>query len=124
MLHGGIIGSEEAKEQKHHVGILKHFHAGNLGGTRLDMAIVIQTKEHGALEAVAMGQNTGNRRACFLAAVFVVTGNEYNVLALADSRLSLISEGLGLKQRREATQGATGHQEVKDRFHQDVVLRV
>ena len=59
------------------------------------MAVFIEPKEHGALEAIALGQDARDGRAGFLAAIFVVAGDKDDVFALARPFGTLINQRTG-----------------------------
>ena len=59
------------------------------------MAVFIEPKEHGALEAIALGQDARDGRAGFLAAIFVVAGDEDDAFALAGPFGTLINQRTG-----------------------------
>ena len=91
-LHGLVIGSKEADEEKEHVRILDHLGAWNSRRAGLDVTILVQTEEHGALETITLGQDPGESGAGFFSSVLVIAGDKHDVLPLAGARFTLVDQ--------------------------------
>ena len=85
-LHGLVIGSQEADKEKEHVRILDHLGAWNSRRTGLDVTILVQTEEDGALETITLGQDPGESGAGFFSSVLVIAGDKHDVLPLAEDQ--------------------------------------
>ena len=109
---GGKI--EEAREDEEQVGILEGGETGNPGRPGFDVTVGVDPEDDGALEPVVLGENAGEGRAGFLGPVFVVAGQEDDVLALAKAGIAFVDDGgAGV----EAGQAEKGAEEDQGGFH-------
>jgi len=84
----------------------------------LDVAVLVDAEEHGALEALVLGEDAGEGRAGFLGAVFVVAGEEDDVLACAGALGAFVDERLGLERGQRERSAEDG----EERFHEWIGL--
>jgi hypothetical protein len=59
---------------------------------RVDQAILVDGVEHGTIKAVMGAEDFGEHRHTLLAAVFLVRGDEYDMLPLAGAFAALVGE--------------------------------
>ena len=106
---------EEAGENHEDIRLVQRLQAGNLRRSRLDEAVLVHPEDDGAFEAVVLGEDAGEGGTGFLGAVFVVAGEEDDVLAYAGAGLALIDDGGGMDGRG----GEYGGDEQAKGFHFD-----
>ena len=87
---------EETSEDDEEVCALESLQAGDVGDAGLDVAVLVDAVEDGAFETVVFGQDPGEGGAGFLGAVFVVAGEEDDVLACAGAGVAFVDERGGL----------------------------
>ena len=109
-----LIGQvEETRENHEKVRLFQRFQTVDFGGSRLDVAIGIHAKDNRALESEMFREDTRERGAGFLRAVFVVAGEEDDVFALPRSRPAFIDDGRGADGGGAEQEG----EEKAERFH-------
>ena len=87
----------EAQEDDHEVGCFQGLEAGDIGASGLDEAgLLVGGEENAALEAVVFRQDPAEGGQGLFAAVFVITGDEDDVFALAGSGLALPDHTVGV----------------------------
>ena len=83
----------EPREDDHEVRVVQLLNTGHVIGSWLDLTLGIEAENHGALKAMVLGQDAREGRQGFLGSIFVVTGDEDEVLALAGATFPLIDKG-------------------------------
>ena len=85
VLHLLVGQIAEAREDDHQVGRLERLQAGDVvvAGSGLIVPSLVDGEQHGALEAVMLGQDLGQLRQGLLGAIFLVAADQDDVLALA-----------------------------------------
>ena len=74
------------------------------GHRGIDKAVLVHTEEHGAIEAVALRKDLGEHRQGLLAAVFLVSCDEDDVLAFSRALAAFVGQpllGIGHGRRGE-----------------------
>ena len=90
VLHLFVGQLAKAGEDHQQVGRVEGFQSGDVLRAGIDQpGLGIDGEEHGTLAAVACGEDLGQLRDQFFAAVLIVGGDEHNVLARERSRLAL-----------------------------------
>ena len=100
----------EAGKHHHQVGNLQGFHPGHVRLSRLNHTTRIDTKQHSAPKSVVFRENSRQSGQRFLGPVFVIAGNEHDVLALAWTVSAGVDERIGLRDRTEKSQTEHGQQ--------------
>ena len=97
LLHLGVGQFTKAGEEHHEIGVGQGIQAGNVvQGGGVDFAtFLVDGEEHGTRETVPHGQNLGHLWHALFRAVFLVTGDKDNVLALAGAFLALVGDAFG-----------------------------
>ncbi|GAC1468585.1 MAG: hypothetical protein NVSMB9_11410 [Isosphaeraceae bacterium] len=76
-----------------------------VGTVRVDRAVLVGGKEHGAFEAVVSGEDLRELRQGFLGSVFLIAADQHHMLSLARTGLSLDNDpgvvGAGAGQEEE-----------------------
>ena len=67
-------------------------HVGFAGG---DVAVFVDPEQNGAAEAVVLGEDAREHGQGFLGTVFVVGGDEHEVLAESEAFVALVDQGTG-----------------------------
>ena len=95
----------EAGEDHEPVRRLEHFEPGDVRLAGLHLAVLVEPEENGAIEAVMLGQDAGERGQGFLAAILVIAGDEHEVLVLGDVRVALVLHRVGGGARQQGKAG-------------------
>ena len=92
-----LIGKvQETGEDEEQVGFLQRREAGDAGGAGLDETVLVHAEDDRAFESEALCEDSREGRAGFLGAVFVIAGEEDDVLADAWAGIAFIDNGGGL----------------------------
>ena len=94
MLH--LLGrkSEEADKQHQSIGFRQNRDCGQVGDPCLNFALLGHTKNNRTIKSSMNGQNPGKGRNGFFRTVFVITGNQDQMLSFAGSFRSLVKNSV------------------------------
>ena len=92
MLHLVLRPVLEAGEHHHEVSLGQLLDARHVVGPRLDDTVGVHPEDHGALEAMVLGQNAGEGGQGLLGAVLMVARYEDQVLAFSEALFALVDE--------------------------------
>lgn len=83
---------EEACEDEHEVGLFKNLEAFDVGSPGGNFPLVVDSEKNSGFEAVIFSEDSSKGGAGFLGAVFVIRGNEDDVLSFSRAGRALIRD--------------------------------
>jgi hypothetical protein len=105
----------ETSKDDHQIGSLQRLSAGDVGVAGLELSgLLINSEEHGAFESVVLGKDAAQHRQRLLGLVFMIAGDQDDVLALAGSVGAFIDERRGASEA-----GKEGEQGKEESFHSE-----
>jgi len=83
---------EEACEDEHEVGLFKNFETFDVGSSGGNFPLVVDSEKNSGFKAVIFSEDASKGGAGFLGAVFVIRGNEDDVLSFSRARRAFIRD--------------------------------